>query len=451
MADVLQRGIKRKRQEPKEVDIAAKIVGKLHHDLKEIRKAAKKTKAFETQKLVKKLKGLRIKSNDVKNISDCEAQLDMLKRTDHEPIAHTALTTKLKKDRLLSENSAVQAAISAQLSTNLLVPAVAGTPLSKVQSRLLSSKILATEVAAVIEDLKLILQPKSNDTTHEVEVHGDNRDAEKLLERPKKAKTEASDSDDPDEDADELEESDKAGWESGVIDADEEVMDGWESGSVRSGVGHEDSSSTDNSGTEEEEDSDEENEKPPPRPTRKESAFPQAKSKASAAESTFLPSLSVGFIRGDSDSEWSDSEAKTADIRKNRRGQRARRAIWEKKYGKNANHTKKQREEMEASGRGRKQHPEAAGYRNVLRKGSSDPGRRGKLESPPQHHQQVDAGWGQRNNSDPSSSSTKPVPRPMAQQLREERPLHPSWEAKKKQKEKQSAGILPPQGKKIKF
>jgi hypothetical protein len=30
-----------------------------HHDLKEIRKAAKKTKAFETQKLVKKLKDLR--------------------------------------------------------------------------------------------------------------------------------------------------------------------------------------------------------------------------------------------------------------------------------------------------------------------------------------------------------------------------------------------------------
>jgi len=105
--------------------------------------------------------------------------------------------------------------------------------------------------------------------------------------------------------------------------------DDWESGSVRSGanvVGHEDSSSTDNSGTEEEEeDSDEDNEKPPPRPTRKESALPQAKSKA-LAESTFLPSLSVGFIRGDSDSEWSDSEAKTADIRKNRRGQRARRA-----------------------------------------------------------------------------------------------------------------------------
>jgi hypothetical protein len=30
-----------------------------HHDLKEVKKAAKKAKAFETQKLVKKLKGLR--------------------------------------------------------------------------------------------------------------------------------------------------------------------------------------------------------------------------------------------------------------------------------------------------------------------------------------------------------------------------------------------------------
>jgi hypothetical protein len=49
--------------------------------------------------------------------------------------------------------------------------------------------------------------------------------------------------------------------------------------------------------------------------------------KLGAAESTFLPSLAVGFVRGNSDSEWSDSEAKVADNeRKNRRGQRARRA-----------------------------------------------------------------------------------------------------------------------------
>ena len=45
--------------------------------------------------------------------------------------------------------------------------------------------------------------------------------------------------------------------------------------------------------------------------------------------STFLPSLAVGFTRGESDdSEWSETEnlAEESSIKKNRRGQRARRA-----------------------------------------------------------------------------------------------------------------------------
>lgn len=48
---------------------------------------------------------------------------------------------------------------------------------------------------------------------------------------------------------------------------------------------------------------------------------------AGAGESTFLPSLSVGFVDG-SDSDWSDAEADAADahVKKNRRGQRARKA-----------------------------------------------------------------------------------------------------------------------------
>jgi hypothetical protein len=254
--------------------------------------------------------------------------------TDHEPIANTALKTKLKKDRLLSENSFVQTAISAQLSTQLLVPAAAGTPLSKVQSRLLSSKVLATEAAVVIDDLKLVLQLKSKDTAHELERHGNDHDVNKPLERPKKAKEvkeadaiqvkHVGGSDNHDEDGDETNE---AGWESGSTEGAAE--DDWESGSVRSGpnvAGDEDSSSSLDPDNLEEEDSDEENENAPSRSTRKESALPKVKSKAPATESTFLPNLSVGFIRGDSDSEWSDSEAKTADTRKNRRGQRARRA-----------------------------------------------------------------------------------------------------------------------------
>jgi hypothetical protein len=48
----------------------------------------------------------------------------------------------------------------------------------------------------------------------------------------------------------------------------------------------------------------------------------------SLAQSTFLPSLATGYIRGDSsaDDQWSDIEDPFPQERKNRRGQRARRA-----------------------------------------------------------------------------------------------------------------------------
>lgn len=135
--------------------------------------------------------------------------------------------------------------------------------------------------------------------------------------------------------------------------------------------------------------------------------------------------------------------------------------IWEKKFGKNANHTKKLRE-MEVSGRGRNQRHGAgarAPNRTTLNHGSSALPRRGKPDgTSQQHHQPADIGWGQRTSATTTAAGpnipAKPAaPYAGAQQHRhtEERPLHPSWEAKKKQKEKLSAGILPAQGTKIKF
>jgi BUD22 len=54
---------------------------------------------------------------------------------------------------------------------------------------------------------------------------------------------------------------------------------------------------------------------------------PDGASQSLGAKSIFLPTLSNGFIPGGSDTDWSDGEARVADgIRKNRRGQRARRA-----------------------------------------------------------------------------------------------------------------------------
>lgn len=73
-------------------------------------------------------------------------------------------------------------------------------------------------------------------------------------------------------------------------------------------------------------------------------------------------------------------------------------------------------------------------------------------------HQQADARQSQASYRDShppraageagerSRTSSRPV-----QQPREEKPLHPSWEAKRRLKEKQSPAILPAQGTRIKF
>ncbi|KAK0464608.1 BUD22-domain-containing protein [Desarmillaria tabescens] len=134
----------------------------------------------------------------------------------------------------------------------------------------------------------------------------------------------------------------------------------------------------------------------------------KAQNKSSTGASTFLPSLSVGFIKGNEDSDWSDSDAKAGDIeqKKNRRGQRARRAIWEKKYGKNANHKKKEamaaaiepgRKKWNASNGG----PSNRRYDSRTSRGSAkiegDSKFKGRDKgSEGQHRQRPDSGWGQR-------------------------------------------------------
>ncbi|KAJ9111615.1 hypothetical protein QFC22_006488 [Naganishia vaughanmartiniae] len=76
--------------------------------------------------------------------------------------------------------------------------------------------------------------------------------------------------------------------------------------------------------------------------------------KNTGSGSLFLPTLASGFTMGDYDSDPDEDERRDKksgkggliqSVRKNRRGQAERRKIWEKKYGKGANHVKKQEEE----------------------------------------------------------------------------------------------------------
>lgn len=432
-------GVKRKR--PLEDDDETRLRRKLHHDVREIRQVTKKAKAFEIRRTFKKLKKVRHGDPGGEETKDLEEQIEALKHMDCKQIANTALTTKIKKDKVLSENPLVQSAVSSELTSNSLAPAPSGTPKAKAQSRLLSSKLLATEITAVLEALRNHLIPTSDiggvsDNDEKVILGSAKRRKDKDRMNSPVSPLE-SDSDEGystgSHDDEERVVAEDDGWQSRTVSDEQSALDGWESGTI-----------DDNSDYNKESDdvSDIGNQVTSPS-----GIVTQTRNSASLSkgESVFLPTLSVGFARGGgSDSEFSDSEAKAADgVKKNRRGQRARRAIWEKKYGKNAHHVKKRQE----LGQGTK------------RPGSAAKGQKTSKQSPMARREQkydkdarmpkrarVNKPVSDRAVRKGASASTDP-PRTRTEQ-QDERPLHPSWEAKKKQK---AIGIVPSQGTKIIF
>ncbi|TFK74801.1 hypothetical protein BDN72DRAFT_955467 [Pluteus cervinus] len=129
--------------------------------------------------------------------------------------------------------------------------------------------------------------------------------------------------------------------------------------------------------------------------------------------------------------------------------------IWEKKYGKGANHKKKEMVERQKAiaaslaKRGTRPDGSKTSYKQKDRAPAAA-SFRNKEKAPGQHQQQPDSGWSQR--SAPVNSNMERQRKSGNAQTNAERPLHPSWEAKRKLKEKESSGgIIPSQGKKIKF
>lgn len=411
-AEVPERTTKRKRQpQTDETNIGTKLEKKLHHDAKEVRKAAKKAKTFEVQKILKKMKDARRKGDD-NAVKDIEAQYMALKQLDPGPIADSALSTKIKKDKFLSQDPNLQAAMSRSLSSSSIASAVPGSVLGVVQSRLLSSKVLAVDVSRIIEGLRRLLNPVERIYHAEVdkaEVSPPQKKKQKAQQNESLPKVPPVDIPSEHESRADLEDD---GWESGTVSDGDHFVQG-DSG-VDEGPDEEDDSISDFDGC---------NDLPVPRerPSRGESK---------ATQSTFLPSLSVGFVRGDSDTDFSDSEEKAADTaKKNRRGQRARRAIWEKKFGRHANHVMKQKASnpsgIAVARKDQRQH------RNDNRDSDGRP-----------------FSGGRRNAQIPDKNRSYASARHMLGNRKEEKSLHPSWEAKKKQ---QNVAIVPAQGTRIVF
>lgn len=163
------------------------------------------------------------------------------------------------------------------------------------------------------------------------------------------------------------------------------------------------------------------------------SLSPEPQKATAVTKSAFLPTLTLGGYISGSGSDIEDEI--DAAPKKNRRGQRARQQIWEQKYGAKAKHLGKEKDGRKSgwdAKRGATDGSERFG------KGRLNGGARGKLGS----------GRGA------PSAVRMPVQGEAGGQKKKHRddggPIHPSWEAAKKAKERKEAPVAF-QGKKITF
>ncbi|XXG95622.1 hypothetical protein Hte_001890 [Hypoxylon texense] len=164
---------------------------------------------------------------------------------------------------------------------------------------------------------------------------------------------------------------------------------------------------------------------PPPKKAKTAKAGP-----ISAGNSAFLPTLMGGYISG-SESEASDLD--DGPPRKNRRGQRARQAIWEKKYKDKAKHIQKQQEMASGRDQGWDMKRGAVGD-----DGDNKPWKRG-IRNPfenkhvhPERQRQMQGARQQDGERNQTYDESKPRAPPKRDDTGS---LHPSWAAAKKAKE----------------
>ncbi|OOQ85256.1 putative cellular morphogenesis protein (Bud22) [Penicillium brasilianum] len=160
-------------------------------------------------------------------------------------------------------------------------------------------------------------------------------------------------------------------------------------------------------------------------------------SKEPAQSTTFLPSLMMGGYWSGSEEATDDEGAAGPPKRKNRMGQQARRALWEKKYGAKANHVQEEQRKQKWSRDSGWDTRKGATGGDRDRRGGDRVGRGG-----------FGAGRSQNRYDDRSGAGHSHANKPR-NPPQDTGPLHPSWEAKRKLKEQASTATF--QGKKVVF
>ena len=179
---------------------------------------------------------------------------------------------------------------------------------------------------------------------------------------------------------------------------------------------------------------------PSPEPQPKKKQKTDKAPKAAPKDSTFLPSLMGGYVSGSESASDVDVEPP-----KKRRGQRARQAIWEKKYGSGAKHLQKEILEQKYGRdngwdmkRGAVGDGGNAGRRTPWKQGVSNP-----VSKDNSNQRNTPADRGQRRPQQQEERPRRPTKKD------DEGPLHPSWVARKQAKDAQKGASFA--GSKITF
>ncbi|KAI1814894.1 Bud-site selection protein [Poronia punctata] len=216
--------------------------------------------------------------------------------------------------------------------------------------------------------------------------------------------------------------------------------------------------------SESESDSDSDDETLAPPPSKKAKKIKAVKpAEFSMGKSAFLPTLMGGYVSG---SESASDVDVAPPVRKNRRGQRARQAIWEKKYGEKAKHKQEQdtRNEGWDPKRGAVDSsttPWKKGIKNPFENNGIHPDRQRQLNNDNDVKGRKQSARPRRDRSEsaqaeksvvpvPVAAAAEAAPKPVAPKKRDdEGSLHPSWVAAKKAKE--GVQKVEFQGKKVVF
>jgi hypothetical protein len=260
-----------------------------------------------------------------------EKELRALKLIDTDAIMKNALLTRVGKDGVLGKDERVKTVVMSLNNGSGHALKSAGGPSNqevagKLEARIRSSKKVADVMKNCVDSLRdLVLGKEKEKKQMEVEAESD-EDAEaeeedEELEAEVNLTGEGAGADDERSPGDGFSD---AGWESGSIDdaglrnGEEEggIDSEWESGSVSSDGKAQPTKKKVKVKTSKD---------LPQKPPVQAALTPAAQFQA---QSTFLPSLAVGYIGGGSsaDDQWSDVGDPFPKEKKNRRGQRARQA-----------------------------------------------------------------------------------------------------------------------------